>query len=117
MPAPITAMSTSSSSRAATVGRNSVSQKGSVCTPRCYASAGRSTRGYEPGLLDPRLGGRCDPLVSCRVRMVPVVREVVRLVISVVGAFERGSEVDVGRAALCGGRLDHCVDLVRHLLR
>src|SRR5262249_9185976 len=51
--------------------------------PEVDASTGR----YEPGLLDHRLRRRGDLLVTRRVRMVAVVREIVRFVVGVVGAL------------------------------
>ena len=59
--------------------------------------------------------GRRDLLVPGRVRMIAVVRQVVRLVVCVVRAFERGAQVDVRRPGRGRRRLDDVVDVVGHL--
>src|SRR3954453_23844121 len=62
----------------------------------------------QDGLDDVDGGGR-DLLMTGGVRVVTVVREVVRLVVRIVGPLERGSQVHVGGA---GGRRDRHDGLV-----
>src|SRR4029077_16290017 len=66
--------------------------------------------------LDHGFGGRRNSLVSGRVRGSAITGGVVRLVVAVIGAFERGAHVEVRRPSGDCRRFDDGVDLVGHLL-